>query len=729
MSLSSFEQHIQTCLHELRDRQEQKRQHIQSLCGTNYESFLAVVTNMLDGKESASKLRSTLIKLSSRVESSGNDVVSLCHQMVLIRRSHLNIALTMQSIRAMHAALTIFSSAVEAFNSKQYLLTVTKLCQLHEVLLPRIENSFIASKLEVLVPSLVQQLQQKLMSDFHVWLTDSRTQYAEIGRLVVTLSTEPSEEKSLYLNSLLDSLIKVPSMVVKVFDALGQSSSFRNTFKHMRKVSVESIVSFGNVGRKSVMTSLDHHVYNVIGVLTLSVSLSKQVPELKSWIDLDFEWSLALNPVTDLFRKCFSEVSSRDCGNFKKVQDAFKALFCGASVLGLSHAPLIDCVSSTLSEKGSKQISQYFKEFENSGCQFFMIDKDTDTEILELVTEKRRDQFLVFQNNTSDRDSAFFTFSPVVPKIIQSIELLIDWFYDCVFDCEREENDFDFSQSIHQLVTKVLTVGYSEPLQLFIKKLHVTESSTVNNSRHPKQRDDSEKFFKTLMGAVDLFVLAEYFPNFRDSCSLVKKGSLSRAEFSLQKFKNISLEFLSLASRGIAQYLEPRFLHIADELDLSNGEVSSKVYEQVSDILKQFLSPAFYFPEVLAVSYIKQLAPALWKQLFSAFLVKLKTKTIHQQLLPNLKSLLSEFHRYSLTFLPPNCKHKFKIEALHSSWSTLSTASAIVVAENPYAVGKMSLLPSTDLRLLLKMMDSVKLQNKKRRQNLEELKGFIKESM
>ncbi|KAL0245021.1 hypothetical protein GEMRC1_009101 [Eukaryota sp. GEM-RC1] len=163
---------------------------------------------------------------------------------------------------------------------------------------------------------------------------------------------------------------------------------------------------------------------------------------------------------------------------------------------------------------------------------------------------------------------------------------------------------------------------------------------------------------------------------------------------------------------------------MASVVDVSNGEVGPRVYEQMSALIQQFLSPCKSLPVDFSYQYCQLLCTKIWDQFLSMVMARSKSK-IHQQLYPNLNQFLNSFFQYLSNFLKPR-DEPLVLSDIYPSVPTLMACVAIVTAENPLEIGKKSLIEEVNRGLLFKMLDLVKLSSSKKRNMLNEFKEHLK---
>ncbi|KAL0212013.1 hypothetical protein RCL1_005639 [Eukaryota sp. TZLM3-RCL] len=687
--MNSYEDHIKQCLEELKERQVQKAAQIQSLSECHYEAFLSTVTNLLETKEVAAELRTELSRAANSVESVGNSATSDLTNLISHRTALFNIGMTMHTVKAVYTALDVLSQAIDSFKSNNFLLCVTKINQLEEVILPRIEGTSIKTKIDDFLPTLIEHISQKSMQSCHLWLNDlndittAKNLCQKLGHLLLKSHSSDfsvSEPSQAELNSMLNSLMQVPFSIVRIFDALGQAASFRSSFKSQRDVTISSALTLNDTGRStSIVHSENSHVFKVLGMMTISVTLANRVPELASCVDLKKEWSNALTPITNQLMRSKPDFFSDNSNALKETKLALKSLFTGAMILRLNSRPLLDSVETILYDRTCQELSKMIDLYKAESYEF----------------------------------ASFGS------KVIQILNIMIDRFYDCIVDCATDckfDTDFDIHRSVLSLLRRVAVDGFMTPI---IALLHTFKT----NRNYPDLY-----IFKTLMVVVDLFMIVEYFPSFYDSLRGALKSGTTREDFSIQNLKSSAQELQSNLIRDISNSTLSTMTLLSDDIDpSSNGEIPTKVLEQLSEILRRYLTPCVSIQSTdIAVSYLSLLTASLWKQFLGLLINRMKKRGPSTFFISRLAPLLTEFHRFSTNFLADQSRaSSLTVKGVHPSHSTLELAATVVNAEDAMVVGRSAFSPSTDARLLLKILDTFKSQSKRKKASLEQFKMFL----
>ncbi|KAL0245085.1 hypothetical protein GEMRC1_009165 [Eukaryota sp. GEM-RC1] len=506
------EEHINNSIQQLRDYQAHKKKAIQNICDSHHQEFLASVSNLLATKNTANSLRSELVALSSKVQHAGDNVSQVSRQLIDLRRAQFNVGLSLQHIKAMYAALEVYSSANEAMKAKDYLLAVSKLNLLEEVLLPRIEGTFIKNKLDSFLSELRQDLQSTPMTELNTWLDNTSSsgsrrpseltlQCSEIGKLVVNSfgsSSDQNDDVIEKLDSLLSAAVATPARLYKVFLAIGQAKNFKD---HLRNVSSGSIVkSGGHVPKYLNFSNLLEKVYSFLGVLCLFVTISNQVPDLASCFDIDSEWGSVLHSTVDKID--INQLDdSRD--NVFVFNQLIAALVRGAVVLKLKMEPLTERIQGFLLNSVGNVFSTIIKNFRTFGCEFYKYD-DNLGHVIDGSKMFENEGLELFYN--SDVPEPYYSFSPLVPQILDAFLKISEKAFEYFSEISAELNSsFDLVHILSNVLVRAVDQKLLPLLKILISDVY---SKPDQFSKAPNFR-----FFKHLMILVDLDVLNQYFPN------------------------------------------------------------------------------------------------------------------------------------------------------------------------------------------------------------------------
>ncbi|KAI1661634.1 exocyst complex subunit Sec15-like protein [Daldinia decipiens] len=322
---------------------EDRESEIERIGLTKHEEFLDSVNHLQNVRERTVALTADILELNQSIQASTEKLAEQKQALVNTRAVRENISDVSDALKESLKILHAVNNAHDLIRKKGYYAALKSLEDLqNEFLIPIIQNSYatqhqLANLIQKSIPASQKTISEAVMTDLNTWLFRIRETSQFLGEVAFyhtemrrTRQRERAEKDEFLTNFKLNSAIELVFDESEEFDvldneelkvdftplfealhiheALGQSDKFRSEYAATRRRQKELLLP----GSVSLTTddesSLSSLLEGIAGFAIIEKATMRQVPQLRTAIDVEELWDSMCSTAISLTSKALSDI-------------------------------------------------------------------------------------------------------------------------------------------------------------------------------------------------------------------------------------------------------------------------------------------------------------------------------------------------------------------------------------------------------------------------------------
>ena len=361
---------------------------IENICHSNHQGFVSSVNQLLHVRDGAVNLATEIASLNQSIQSSTEKLADQKKALVDSRDVRQNIDEATQTLRDCLEVLRLANQVHDLLGKKSHYSALRALDELQNVHLKEITQYKIAEMIQKSVPATKKLIADAVMEDLNMWLfrirevspyigevafyhtEQRRTQLKERAAAMPYLSNltlnsaielvfDEAEEYDLLDNDQLTVDFTPLFECLHIYNALSQTDKFRAQYAATRRQQKDLLMPASITLIDEDGLDLNSLLEGITGFAILEKATMKNVPELRSAVDVEELWDSMCQTAISLISKALPEVTNAEV--LLKVKSII-ALFIQTMESWSYSVGMLDKFLLTLFEKYAELLKRRFSD-------------------------------------------------------------------------------------------------------------------------------------------------------------------------------------------------------------------------------------------------------------------------------------------------------------------------------------------------------------------------------
>ncbi|KAF3065133.1 Exocyst complex component sec15 [Daldinia childiae] len=323
---------------------EDRESEIERIGLTKHEEFLGSVNHLQNVRERTVALTADILELNQSIQASTEKLAEQKQALVNTRAVRENISDVSDALKESLKILHAVNNAHDLIRKKGYYAALKSLEDLqNEFLIPIIQNNYatqhqLANLIQKSIPASQKTISEAVMTDLNTWLFRIRETSQFLGEVAFyhtemrrTRQRERAEKDEFLNNFKLNSAIELVFDESEEFDvldneelkvdftplfealhiheALGQSDKFRSEYAATRRRQKELLLPSSVSLTTDDESSLSSLLEGIAGFAIIEKATMRQVPQLRTAIDVEELWDSMCSTAISLTSKALSDIA------------------------------------------------------------------------------------------------------------------------------------------------------------------------------------------------------------------------------------------------------------------------------------------------------------------------------------------------------------------------------------------------------------------------------------